>query len=104
MCRFEKIVVLGLFSRQEEITSNDVARVLGLSAREAREILNEWTEAGWREINDAARKTRRYRLSAVYRLNNDGFINHNPAGFRTRRAVRFQSNRLDDGKRLSLLS
>ena len=60
-------IVLGLFSRQEEITSNDVARVLGLSARQAREVLNEWLEAGWLVISSTARKTRRYRLSAEYR-------------------------------------
>ena len=42
--------MLGLFSRQEEITSNDVARVLGLPARQAREVLNEWLEAGWLEV------------------------------------------------------
>jgi Fic family protein len=60
-------IVLGLFSRQEEITSNDVARVLGLSARQAREVLREWLKAGWLEVSDGARKTRRYRLSAEYR-------------------------------------
>ena len=60
-------IVLGLFSRQDEITANDVARVLGLSARQSREVLNEWLEAGWLEVSDAARKTRKYRLSAEYR-------------------------------------
>ncbi len=60
-------IVLGLFSKQEEITSNDVARVLGLSPRQAREILNEWIEAGWLEVSDSARKTRKYRVSAEYR-------------------------------------
>ncbi len=60
-------IVLGLFSRQEEITSNDVARVLGLSARQARDVLNEWLVAGWLEVGNTARKTRRYRLSASYR-------------------------------------
>lgn len=60
-------IVLGLFSRQEEISANDVARVLGLSARQSREVLNEWQEAGWLEVSDAARKTRKYRLSAEYR-------------------------------------
>lgn len=44
-------IVLGLFSHQEEITSNDVARVLGLSACQAREVLNEWLEAGWFEVS-----------------------------------------------------
>jgi Fic family protein len=76
-------IVLGLFSRQEEITANDVARVLGLSARQSREVLNEWLEAGWLEVSDSARKTRKYRLSAEYRR----FINHSPAGFTTCRAI-----------------
>ena len=58
---------LGLFSRQEEITANDVARVLGLSARQAREVLTEWLADGWLEVSDAARKTRKYHLSAEYR-------------------------------------
>jgi Fic family protein len=60
-------IVLGLFSRQEAITANDVARVLGLSARQARDVLNEWLEAGWLEVSDTARKTRKYHLSAEYR-------------------------------------
>jgi Fic family protein len=60
-------IVLGLFSRQDEITSNDVARVLGLSSRQSREVMNEWLEAGWLEVSEAARKTRKYRLSAEYR-------------------------------------
>jgi MarR-like DNA-binding transcriptional regulator SgrR of sgrS sRNA len=56
-----------LFSKQETITANDVAHSLGLSPRQARELLAEWTEAGWLEIGDAARKSRRYHLSAEYR-------------------------------------
>jgi len=60
-------IVLGLFSKQETITANDVAHALGLSPRQARELLTEWTEAGWLEIGDAARKSRRYHLSAEYR-------------------------------------
>jgi Fic family protein len=60
-------IVLGLFSKQEEINANDVARVLGLSDRQARQVINEWIEAGWLEISDAARKSRKYRLSAEYR-------------------------------------
>ena len=60
-------MVLGLFSRQDEITANDVARVLGLSARQARSVLNEWLEAGWLEISDASRKTRKYHLAEDYR-------------------------------------
>jgi len=40
--------------------------------RQARELLTEWTNAGWLELGDAARKSRRYHLSAFYRLNNGG--------------------------------
>jgi predicted ArsR family transcriptional regulator len=60
-------IVLGLFERQEEITTNDAARVLGLSPRQVRDLLNGWAEDGWLEISDAARKSRRYRLWAEYR-------------------------------------
>ncbi len=60
-------IVLGLFSKQETVTANDVALSLGLSPRQARELLAEWTEAGWLEIGNAARKSRRYHLSAEYR-------------------------------------
>jgi len=59
--------VLGLFERQEEITANEAARVLGLSPRQVRDLLNDWVEDGWLVISDTARKTRRYRLSAEYR-------------------------------------
>jgi DNA-binding IclR family transcriptional regulator len=60
-------MVLGLFDRQEEITANGVARILGLSPRQVRDLLNAWVADGWLEVSDAARKTRRYRLSAEYR-------------------------------------
>ena len=60
-------MVLGLFKRQEEITANDVARILGLSPRQVRDLLAGWVEAGWLVIGDPARKSRRYRLSAEYR-------------------------------------
>jgi hypothetical protein len=32
-----------------------------------RDLLNGWVGEGWLEVSDAARKTRRYRLSAEYR-------------------------------------
>ena len=60
-------IVLGLFSRQEQITANDVARVLSLSARQARELLNDWVSAGWLEMSSLSRKSRAYHLSAEYR-------------------------------------
>jgi len=59
--------VLGLFEHQEEITANEAAHVIGLSPRQVRDLLNDWVEDGWLVISDAARKTRRYRLSAEYR-------------------------------------
>ncbi len=60
-------IVLGLFSRQDQITANDVARVLNLSVRQSRDLLNEWVKAGWLEMTSASRKTRAYQLSAEYR-------------------------------------
>jgi Fic family protein len=60
-------MVLGLFERQDEITANGVAHLLGLSPRQVRDLLNGWVGEGWLEVSDAARKTRRYRLSAEYR-------------------------------------
>jgi len=65
-------LVLGLFERQEEITASDAARVLGLSPRQVRNLLNAWVTDGWLKMSDAVRKTRCYRLSAEYRQ----FIGH----------------------------
>ena len=60
-------IVLGLFSRAETITGADIARVLGLSPRAARDLISVWVADGWLEVADPARKSRRYRLSAEYR-------------------------------------
>jgi Fic family protein len=60
-------IVLGLFARQDTINGNDVARVLGLSPRQGRDLLIEWVNAGWLEVNDESRKSRAYQLSAIYR-------------------------------------
>jgi len=60
-------VVLGLFSLQDTITTNDVAHALGLSPRAARDLLTTWVTGGWLEVADPARRSRRYRLSAEYR-------------------------------------
>lgn len=59
--------VLGLFTRAEEITSADVARILGLSDRAARDLLRNWVEDGWLTVADPSRRGRSYRLSADYR-------------------------------------
>jgi len=60
-------IVLGLFSRQDEISANDVSSVLGLSDRQVRNLLNEWVSAGWLEVSDSSRKSRAYRLPENYR-------------------------------------
>jgi Fic family protein len=60
-------IVLGLFSKRDEITAKEVALALSLSERQTRELLTEWTKAGWLQVSDSARKSRRYHLSAEYR-------------------------------------
>jgi Fic family protein len=60
-------LVLGLFTRQETLTTNQVALVLGLSPRTTRDLLAGWVAEGWLELADPSRKARRYRLSAEYR-------------------------------------
>lgn len=57
-------IVLEIFSRQDKITANDVARVLGLSTRQARDLLSTWVSAGWLQMSDTSRKSRSYNLSA----------------------------------------
>jgi Fic family protein len=59
--------VLALFARVDQITSADVARTLGLSARTARELLAGWVRDGWLEVADPSRRARAYRLTADYR-------------------------------------
>lgn len=60
-------LVLGLFAQSERITTADVAHTLGLSERSARNLVSDWVKQGILEIDDPARRTRAYRLSAVYR-------------------------------------
>ena len=59
--------VLGLFVTQEFIRSSDVANLLGLSRRQARELLSQWVDQGWLEIADPSKRARKYRLQADYR-------------------------------------
>jgi len=54
--------VLALFSRQEQITSADVAVALGLSERMARVLLTEWVRHGWIVISNPSRRARKYAL------------------------------------------
>ena len=54
--------VLALFSRQEQITSADVAVALGLSDRMARVSLTQWVSEGWIVVSNPSRRSRRYAL------------------------------------------
>lgn len=59
--------VLGLFAEQQLIQSAQVAKLLGLSERQARHLLSGWVEQRWIEVADPSRKRRRYRLAKLYR-------------------------------------
>jgi cell filamentation protein, protein adenylyltransferase len=59
--------VLALFARQDYITAPEVARLLGLSDRSARLLLQRWTGEGWLVVANPSRRGRVYELSATYR-------------------------------------
>ena len=61
------IIVLGLFSKTDQITTIQVAHVLGLSDRMARNLLRDWVEQGWLQVAEPSRRKRTYALSAIYR-------------------------------------
>ena len=58
--------VLGLFSKQDFIQSSDVVNLLGISTRQARDLLTGWVDQGWLEITDPSRRGRNYGLSGIY--------------------------------------
>ncbi|MCB2160586.1 Fic family protein [bacterium] len=58
--------VLGLFSTQETIQSSDVASLLGVSVRQARNLLTQWVEDSWLEIADPSKRGRKYKLANDY--------------------------------------
>lgn len=60
-------VVLGLFAKQDTITTPQVAETLGLSERMARNLMQEWVIQGWLIVADHSRRRRAYALSAIYR-------------------------------------
>jgi Fic family protein len=60
-------LVLGLFSRQDEITAVQVAESLGLSERMVRNLLQDWVTEGWLIVANPSRRKRAYQLSAIYR-------------------------------------
>ncbi|MBC8465954.1 Fic family protein, partial [bacterium] len=59
--------VLGLFAKQDSIKSSDVASLLGISTRQARQLLSQWVMQGWLEITDPSRRGRKYQLAMEYR-------------------------------------
>ena len=59
--------VLALFARQERVSAPEVARLLGLSDRTARLLLQRWTGEGWLVVANPSRRGRVYELSASYR-------------------------------------
>jgi len=59
--------VLALFAHQDKVTAPEVARLLGLSDRTARLLIQRWTEEGWLVVSDPSRRGRTYELSAGYR-------------------------------------
>lgn len=60
-------MVLGLFAKQETITASDVAKLLGLSDRQVRDLIRGWVLDGWLVVADPAKRSRSYVLSAEYR-------------------------------------
>jgi len=62
--------VLALFSRNETITTPQMAAELGLSDRMARNLLRAWVKDGWLVVTNPSRRPRSYSLSAKYRQYN----------------------------------
>lgn len=60
-------IVIGLFARQETLQAAQVAELLGLSERMARNLMQDWVGQGWLLVADPSRRNRAYKLSAVYR-------------------------------------
>jgi Fic family protein len=58
--------VLRLFSTQETIRSSDVANLLRVSVRQARNLLTQWVEDGWLVITDPSKRGRKYELAEEY--------------------------------------
>jgi hypothetical protein len=58
--------VLGLFAQQDLIVSSNVANLLGISVRQARDLLTGWVKQGWIETAYPSRRGRKYRLADRY--------------------------------------
>lgn len=58
--------VLGLFADKASISSTDVANALGISARQARDLLSQWVAQGWLIMLDSSKRGRKYGLAKAY--------------------------------------
>jgi Fic family protein len=71
-------IVFSLFAMKDKITAPDVARVLGLSSRMARILLQKWVKDGWLVTANTANRSRAYSLSAIYRQFNGNLTDKQP--------------------------
>jgi len=58
--------VLALFEKSSELTAREIGGLFGYRPRTASEHCRRWTEQGFLEVADAAKKSRRYRLASLY--------------------------------------
>jgi Fic family protein len=54
---------LSLLARSKVVTSNELAKYLGLSPRQGRDLCGKWIEEGFLVIENPSRKARTYRLA-----------------------------------------
>lgn len=59
--------VFALFSKQDRVTAAEVATVLGLSDRMARNLVQDWVAEGWLVVAQASNRSRAYGLAEAYR-------------------------------------
>jgi hypothetical protein len=59
--------VFALFSKQDRITTPEVAGVLGLSDRMARNLVQGWVAEGWLVVAQVSKRSRAYGLAESYR-------------------------------------
>lgn len=64
--------VFALFTKQDRITTPEVAAVLGLSDRMVRVLVQKWVTDGWLVVAQSSKRARVYGLAESYRQ----FIGH----------------------------
>jgi Fic family protein len=58
--------ILALFVDRDRVHSKDVAGLLGISQRQARNLLSDWVDHGLLEVADPSKKARSYSLASRY--------------------------------------